>query len=120
MLDKRTTEFLKIINSNSTEGAFKVLEISNVLNKMPSKYKIDYDSIVHMAEYLKERDFVTIKYVDEQEICLAPLPKGRLYDEKEKELKKEKRKGIRLIILMVISSGVAAFLGALLSKLIPL
>ena len=118
MLDKRTSILLDAINKYCTEGSYKVLDWSVLIAEMPEKYKIDKDNLTQMIDYLSSREFVSVKYSDENEICVTPLPRGRLYNEKEKELKTEKWKDVRGLIYTVVGAAIAAFAGAMLAVLI--
>jgi len=118
MLDRRTSILLDAINKRCTEGSYKVLAWAELKSELPEKYKIDKDNLTQMIEYLSTREFVSVKYSDENEICLAPLPRGRLYNEKESEIKTEQWKDIRGTIYTVAGSAIAAFAGAMIAVLI--
>jgi len=91
MLDKRTTFVLSAINKMCEEGTYKILEADEILKFLPSKFKTEADGLKQMIKYLKERSYVEIKYSDDKEYCICPLPKGRLYFEQEKSEKKESK-----------------------------
>lgn len=90
MLDKRTESVLSGINTLCAEGTYKILETEEILAVLPRKFKIDADGLKQMVKYLKDRDYIDVKYSDEQQYCLCTLPKGRLYFE---SVGKEKREG---------------------------
>jgi len=117
MLDKQTTHLLQNLNTTCNDGNYKVLEKAELLNLM-SKYGIDEESLESMLQHLKERSYLNIKYADENVYCLAVLPKGRLFDEKSKELKMQKKKDNKLIVTTMTLSCVASFVGAFVAMII--
>ena len=85
---------------------------------MPKKYKTDNDGLNSMISHLQERNYLSVKYTDDQVYCLAVLPKGRLYEEKNEELINEKKKYNKLIITTMTLSCVASFIGAFLAVIV--
>ena len=120
LLDKRTAKLLSIINKECGEGAFKVLEIGDMISDMPKKYKTDKDNIKQMTDFLCERGFVQVKYSDDNVYCITPLPKGRLYHEQAEEEKKEKKRERRLVTYTIMGAFLAAFAGAVAGMLLIL
>ncbi|MCL2540238.1 MAG: hypothetical protein FWE53_02245 [Firmicutes bacterium] len=118
MLDKRTSLLLNAINKFCAEGSYKLIEWSALLSEMPAKYKIDKDNLAQMISYLTSREFIDVKYTDDNEIMVSPLPKGRLYNEKEQEVKSTKRQDLRGVLYTIIGAGIAAFAGAALAVFI--
>lgn len=120
MIDKRSQKLLRIINKECTEGSYKVIEINDILSSFPKKYKIDYDTLAHSLNYLKQGEYISIKYFDNDVYCLSPLPRGRCFFEQETEQKKDKNKFKKMIslltLLYVIFSFLTAFLACYLAK----
>lgn len=117
MLDKQTTHLLQNLNKTCNDGNYKVFEKNELLSFM-TKFNTDEESLEQMLEHLKERNYLNIKYADESVYCLAVLPKGRLFEEKSKELKMQKRKDSKLIATTMALSSVASFIGAFLAMII--
>lgn len=118
MLDKQTTSLLQNLNKICGDGSYKVLDKVDLLSKMPKKYKTDNDGLNSMISHLQERNYLSVKYTDDQVYCLAVLPKGRLYEEKNEELINEKKKYNKLIITTMTLSCVASFIGAFLAVIV--
>lgn len=118
MLDKQTSILLANLNSICQDGSYKVIEKKDLINLNSKKNKLDEDSLKAMIDHLKERDYLSIKYSDDKVYCLSVLPKGRLFDEKSKELAKEKRKYNKLIIVTLSLSSIASFVGAFCAMLV--
>ena len=114
ILDKRTSALISMINEECNEGAFKVIEIADIISAMPKRYKIDRDNIKQMIDFLIERDFLEVKYSDENEYCLAPMPKGRLYHEQAAQEKKQKARERKIVAYTILGAFFAAFAGSLL------
>ena len=94
MLDDRTDYLLNFINRECS----------------------DTDGLLLIMDYLKEREFILVKYADEESICLTPLPKGRLYHEERASRKKDifhERKILWVAFLGSILGGVIGHLLAL-------
>ena len=118
MLDKQTSILLANLNSICQDGSYKVIDKKDLINLNSKKNKLNEDSLKAMIDHLKERDYLSIKYSDDNVYCLSVLPKGRLFDEKSKELAKEKRKYNKLIIVTLSLSSIASFIGAFCAMLV--
>lgn len=100
MLDKRSEALLRIINRECNEGLYKVIEIDDIIRLMPSKFKVDYDLINHLMGYLRNGEYISIKYSDKEVFCVSPLPRGRRIFEVEQEEKKvSKRKVLKFALI---------------------
>ena len=111
MLDKRSEALLQIINAECREGSYKVLEIDDLIRAMPKKFKIDIDGISQLIGYLKKGEYVSVKYADNEVVCISPLPRGRRVFEVEEDNKRhKKRKKIKILLLifsiLILSCGV--------------
>ena len=111
MLDKRSEALLQIINTECREGSYKVLEIDDLIRAMPKKFKIDIDGISQLIGYLKKGEYVSVKYADNEVVCISPLPRGRRIFEVEEDNKRhKKRKKIKILLLifsiLILSFGV--------------
>lgn len=115
MLDKRSQFLLRYINKECSEGSYKIIEINDMLSSFPKKYKIDYDTLAHSLNHLKQREYISIKYYDNDVFCLSPLPRGRCFFEQEIDNKKDKRKIKKTITLLSILYIIFSFLTALLA-----
>lgn len=118
MLDKQTASFLKVITKLCGDGGYKVIEIEDLLDALPTRFAFDQASINNCIDYLHERSFIDVKYKEGDIYCLATLPKARLYFENEVEQYKVTRNFRKLFIASMVCSGLASFLGAMIAILI--
>ncbi len=118
MLDRQTSELLKVLNSFCKDGSYKVLDKNEIIEKMSTRYNIDKDSLSQMLSHLAERNYLNIKYADNEVYCLAVLPKGRLFDEKVREMSIERKKYNKNLTITIIVSSVCGFLGSMLGVLL--
>ena len=88
MLDERTFALLNLINLECQNGGYKVFLIKDLIYSM-DKYSFDVYDFLESIERLKNHQYISVKYQDDNEICLAPLIKGRLESEKRLERKIE-------------------------------
>ena len=96
MLDNRCLALLDIINTQCTGGGYKVFEFSFLASLMPSYYQADSTCVHECLKQLVLYDYVSVKYEDESEVCVSPLPKGRLIfeekiDQEIEKIRSEKR-----------------------------
>ncbi len=90
MLDHRTLYLLDIINSNCQSGGYKVFLIKDLITAMPSAFSADEQVLLECLETLKNHQYISIKYQDDNEVCLLPLIKAKIETEDriEKEIEK--------------------------------
>lgn len=112
MLDERTAFLLRRINELCSDGNYKVLEREDLLSAFPD-YLREEEGLDGMLSYLKEHEYVDIRYADGERgiYCLYPLPPGRLYAEKVNEKRAEREKNFKKNLLVTF---LGAFAGALL------
>ncbi len=114
MLDKRTIALLKIIDGECTRGGYKIFSTEELLSSMPIDFNVDEDGIRESINILSEKQYINVKYQDEKEVCLVPLPKGRLVFENiiDGEIEKSRAERQYLICSLIggIIGGAAAFL----------
>lgn len=118
MFDKLTTELLKILNDFCKDSTYKVLSKREIINKFPTKIKIDDDYLSQMLGHLAQRNYLDIKYFDDKVYCLAVLPKGRLFDEKVQEINNGRKKFNKKLVLVAIVASLSGFLGAMLGAIV--
>lgn len=118
MLDRQTSELLKVLNSFCKDGSYKVLDKNEIIEKMSTRFNIDKDSLSQMLLHLAERNYLNIKYADNEVYCLAVLPKGRLFDEKVREMSIERKKYNKNLTITIVVSSVCGFLGSMLGVLL--
>lgn len=120
MLDRATAKVLDELNSICVDASYKVIEINDLCQKFPKKFKIDDKALLQSIEHLVERNYISLKYHDDEVICLSVLPKGRLFKEKNEELKFTKDKKFEIAWLSLICGAMGAFIGSALSTILIL
>lgn len=115
MLDKRTQTLLNKINEYCPEGSYKVIDKDDFIDFFPSKQNVDAEAVDNMLKYLAEREYIDIKYSQDDTYCLCSLPKGRVVTESVVLDKKEKKKTTKNYLLIVF---LGAFFGAMVGSII--
>lgn len=122
MLDKQTASLLKTLTTICGDGGYKVIEIKDLLDKLPTKYNFAEDSIGSCMTYLADRSYIDIKYMENSVYCLACLPKARMYfenlDETDRQNRNFKKLFLYSVVVSSIASAVASFIAVLLAFLI--
>ncbi len=78
MLDKRSLSVLEYFDKECLNCGYKVFEIEDIISFMPKEYGLDKENLLECVKTLSENGYISVKYIDEVEVCLTPLPKGRL------------------------------------------
>lgn len=117
MLDKKSNAVLQLLR-DKTENAYKVLNKNQILADLPKKYKVDMQSLLAIINFLTENEYVSVKYQDKDEVCIATTIKADSYLDGEKDLQQKAKLTNSQSILLFIGVFVAAFLGALAAALI--
>ena len=111
MLDKRCLTLLDIINEQCLNSGYKVFEFSELVCQMPENLGVDQTAIRDCLKQLCMHEYISVKYEDEREVCLSPLPKGRLVFEERIDGEIEKGRAERRYFLY-------AFLGSAVGGLL--
>ncbi len=82
MLDKRCVLLLEYIDKECAEGGYKVFEVKELLAALPAEFGADAEELERCVLTLSAKEYINVKYIDEEEICLTPLSRGRLLFEK--------------------------------------
>lgn len=121
MLDERTFALLNVINLECQNGGYKVFSIKDLIFSI-DKYSFDEYDFLESIERLKNHQYISVKYQDDVEICLAPLMKGKVESEKRIEAQIEKtiieRKYFIYSFLGALSGGFLVGIIALIIKLL--
>ena len=96
---------------NTDDGKYKVLSVSDIIMKMPAKTPLSPETVHELLAFLKQRDYIRVKYSDLNDYCLTVLPKGRFYVESTKEEKSERKSSRNRFIA-------ASFFGAMIGSII--
>ena len=120
MLDERAVALLDIINLECNNGGYKVFFIKDLLSSFPKRLFVDEAQLLECIEVLSLHQYISVKYQDQNEICLTTLIKGRLDSENRLDAKIENLQQIKRLFfasfLGAIAGGVGTFLLALLFR----
>ena len=106
MLDERCLRVLEYFNQQCLRCAYKIFETEEVAKSMPKALGMDKNAVLDCVRTLSAREYVSVKYWGDDEICLTPTSSGRLVFEKRIDSEIEKCTTTRKTFL-------CAFLGAL-------
>lgn len=118
MLDKKTSEFLRVVRKLCGDGSYKVVDVKTLLENSPKRLRLKEDSINDMLKYLEDQEYIDIKYSEKEVYCLAILTKSRVLFENVKNEEKTRAGLKKFLIWSLILSGVMSFLGAFLAILL--
>lgn len=117
MLDKKTSAVLSLLRAK-TEKSYKVLDKNHILSELPAKLRIDMDGLQEILSFLAENEYVSVKYQDKEEICVASTVKADSYLDGEKHLQQKAHLTNSQTVLLFAGVFLMAFLGALIAVLV--
>ncbi len=115
MLDKRCFALLEYLNRQCLNTGYKVFSNEELIGVLPAEYGMDIDSLKECLKDLAEREYVSIKFLDDKEVCLCPLTKGRLVFENRLEDEIVKSRAEKRYFL---SGAIGALTGGVIGSLI--
>lgn len=117
MLDKKMTAVLKMLSEKVGYG-YKVVKKQSLLDALPKKLKINDDTFNSILTYLKQNDYVVVKYQDKEDVCLTLTVKAESYLEGEQEVAVKSKIATGQAAALFIGVFLAAFLGAFIAEVI--
>ena len=118
MLDERTIALLDIVNLECSSGGYKVFFIKDLISSFPTRLCVDERELLESIETLSNHQYISVKYQDQNEICLCSLIKGRLESENRLDAQierlEENKKHFLFAFLGALVGGVCAFILALI------
>ena len=116
MLDKKTETVLQILSENAKDG-YTVLKKRSLLELVPQKFQMDMHTFCSILSFLKEQEYIDVKYHDKDSICLCVTAKTRNHLEGLGDTKGAKLVGNQFGLLLTLVS-LCAFVGAFLAVLL--
>lgn len=116
MLDKRSDAVLELLEEKAG-NSYKVLNKKQLLDELPQKLRIDLQTLLGIITFLKENEYVDVKYQDKEEICICTTIKAESYSEGKDVTQKAKITNGQAWLLFV-GVFLSAFLGTLVAMLI--
>ncbi len=117
MLDKKTDAVLRLL-INDVGESYKVINKNQLLAKLPARLKLDSQGLSGIILFLKENDYLDVKYQDKEEICLATTVKATSYGENEKNIVQKANIPALQVTFLIAGTFLAAFFGALVAVFI--
>ncbi len=117
MLDKKTTAVLSML-AQEVGYSYKVIKKQTLISALPKKYSVDVESLVAIITFLKEKDFLVVKYQDKDEICLALSVKAESYLSGVDNPTSESQLPSKQVWLLFLGVFAFSFLGAFAAMLI--
>ena len=117
MLDKKTDAVLELL-TQKCGNSYKVLEKKQIVAELPKKLNVDVQGLAAIITFLKENDYVDVKYQDKDEICLCCTVKAESYAEGEKNMEQKAKITNGQVGVLWVGVFVMAFLGSLIATLI--
>lgn len=117
MLDKRTDAVLELLTEKAG-NSYKVLNKNQILEELPKKLKIDLQTLLGIITFLKENEYVDVKYQDREEICICTTVKAESYAEGEKNITQKATITHGQVSLLLLGVFLAAFLGTLVATIL--
>ncbi|MDD2445462.1 MAG: hypothetical protein PHX09_01470 [Clostridia bacterium] len=122
MLDNRSKLVLKHLVKECSDGSYKIIEAEDILSVLPNKFNADKEIISQIIRHLENGEYVSVKYSDDYQFCLCPLPFGRQFIETDEMQNKNKKSmkniGARIYLYAFISALIGSLLGTLIYNLI--
>lgn len=122
MIDARSFALLKVLNAECSGQGYKVFYIDDLKLSLPSEYAATAADIRETLKILCDREYISVKYEDDSEVCLKPLVKGRLAFENridgELEAARERKSYALYAFLGAAAGGAAATVIAVIAVLV--
>lgn len=115
-MDKKKILLLKYFMKNSGEGYF-ILDIAKIFSCI-KKYKNNFDLLKKDVEYLKSLNYIDVKYLDKESVCLAIMDNSRILQENIKNESNIQKKFVFYMLIAAGLSGIMAFLGAFVANIL--
>ena len=114
MLDKQNYKVIKKLQKLCLDGSYKVFDI----DELCSLFNLKKEALNNDFKYLKDNEYIDIKYSDESVICLCLLPKSRQLEDQEKAKAYSHSNIMKVLLISGVFNGIMAFLGAFIAMLI--
>lgn len=117
MLDRKTEAVLAML-SEQVGYSYKVVNKAELAAKMPKRFAVNEDKLIAVIAFLKENDYLTVKYQDKDEICLALSVKSETYLSQKDHISAQTKISGKQIVLLFFGVFAASLLGTLAAELL--
>jgi hypothetical protein len=115
-MEKRKILLLRYLLNNCDSG-YKVLDVSKIFFSI-KVYRDNFEELSSDIEFMSQRKYIDVKYLDEKSICVSMLDNSHILQENIKSDKAVNRKYMISVLINMVLSGVMAFVGAFLAIII--
>ncbi|MEG1706175.1 MAG: hypothetical protein RR086_05590 [Clostridia bacterium] len=114
MLEKKSEQLLKYFVENCSDK-YSILGKDEIISALPTKTKLDLETFDAIINFLREKEYLSVKYLDSAEICVMSTLKASAYFEEPHSTTREK---VNLPNKQYLITFLSALLGALIGALI--
>ena len=115
MLDKRSLMLLESLNAECLNSGYKIFLLEELVAFFPKALGLDKDVVLECLKMLSAHEYVSIKYKDDEKVCLCPTSKGRLVSENRIEEQIERQ---NLAKNHLIYSFLGSFIGSAIVSIV--
>lgn len=112
MLDNFTELLLKYLYSLNNKGEFELISLNEIETNLKAK-DFSRNKLISSLNYLRDKDYIKLRYAEDDEICYAILTNANIYIESLNQSKNINKRNNKKFILRIIFTFLSAFLGGL-------
>lgn len=117
MLDNFTELLLKYLYSLNNKGEFELISLNEIETNIKTK-DFSRNKLISSLNYLRDKDYIKLRYAEDDEICYAILTNANIYIESLNQSKNINKRNNKKFILRIIFTFLSAFLGGLCGALL--
>ncbi len=116
MLNDNTLKMLNIFGNECQGLGYKVFSFSELVAFFPKENYVDEQTVKENIELLAKHGFISVKHLDQEQVCLSLLDKGRQSVELNPQIKSVADKKIMISAFYgtLLGSGVVGLIFAIL------
>ena len=119
MLDKKYENVLATLQEIApSTGGYAVLTKAEIVDKLPKRTPVTTNDLPDIIAYLREQDYIDVKYQDKDDVCLCLTVKTETYFRTERKHVEKARITNGQLCLLLGGMFLAAFLGAFVATLL--
>ncbi|MBE5757548.1 MAG: hypothetical protein E7345_01275 [Clostridiales bacterium] len=115
-MNKRRLALLKYLLNNCGDK-YKIFDTSKLLT-INRKYKNNFTLFSEDVKYLKQMNFIDVKYIDEVNVCLLVLGSSIVMQENLKKEHKLAKRDVYIMLFTALLCGITSFIGCVLANIL--
>lgn len=113
MLDVSSSLILKYLISECKDGTFKIIEKSDIISALPSKYTVSQQQLDKIIYKLEQQDYISLRYDDDKVFCVCTLIKAnQIFENKKNEKTFNKISSLFYYFIIFFITFIASFLSS--------